>query len=513
MFQRLFIISITTVMLSQATILRVGAQERVVLPSEINSPYVEIRPFISGDGNTLYFSRRAHPANQNGVKDLQDIWIVKRSGGEWEKPVNPGEPINNKLVNSLCTVSPDGKELLLFNTYKEVEGPLVRMRHEGEKWSEPEEVIIENYQNQSDFLDFFQSYSQGVLLMALEREDTHGEQDLYVSFPNENGGWSKPQGLGPVINTKKSDFAPFLAADGKTLFYATYGLKGKGGADIFFSRRLDDTWTKWSKPVNVGAPINTSGDETYCSLTDDMRSMFYVSYKPGSDLRDIYESHLPEDLDELGRGGVVAQNKSSKNTKADIAVVKPSTEKVGVQLGVEQTNAVAAPATSSTSDAAGAGEPLKSKTTAAISRQNAAAAGPMSLALSHKRIESDIPDKLQYSILRNIYFEFNQISINKQSYEEMLIKILDFMQENPTAQLKFVGHADEQGTPKDNLKVSQQRAQAVKDYLVQQGIAAERLLVHFRGETEPLASNDDNREGRELNRRVELYVLMPEAAN
>jgi OOP family OmpA-OmpF porin len=222
MLSRLLFLSLGAAILTQAP--PVSAQEqREELPQQVNSPYVEIRPFISGDGTTLYFGRREHPENTHGEKDLQDIWRVQRMGDAWGTPENLGEPVNNRFVNSLCSVSPDEQELLVFNTYKKLEGPLARFRKNGERWGDPQEVVIENFYNHSEYLDFFQSYQANVLLLALEREDTRGEQDLYVSFPQGDDSWTKPLNLGNGINTKKSDFAPFLAADGKTLFFSTYG--------------------------------------------------------------------------------------------------------------------------------------------------------------------------------------------------------------------------------------------------------------------------------------------------
>lgn len=139
-------------------------------------------------------------------------------------------------------------------------------------------------------------------------------------------------------------------------------------------------------------------------------------------------------------------------------------------------------------------------------------AGPLNIDLKHTAVASDIPDKAQYSILRNLYFDFNNASLKKNALDDILPHIISFMKTTPEAELKLIGHADELGSKRDNLKVSQQRAQSVKSYLVQQGIASERILIHFRGEEEPLASNDDNRDGRELNRRVEIFLLMPEGS-
>lgn len=517
---RLLFCTLCSYILFYATSLYAQEQQREVLPVVINSAHVEIRPFISGDGKTLYFGRREHPENQHGTKNLQDIWRANFTNNGWSAPENLGEPVNNRFVNSLCTVSPDEQELLVFNTYKKVEGPLARIRRERDQWGEPQEVVIENYYNHSEYLDFYQSYAHKVLLMALEREDTRGEQDLYVSFLKDDDSWSKPKNLGPVINTKKSDFAPFLAADGITLFFATYGLKGKGGADIYYTQRLDDSWTKWSKPVNLGASVNTSGEETYCSVTDDMRSIYYASYRHGSDKRDLYRTILPPSLDQLnvsqGKAPVLAVNKNIKSIQLDKAAT--TSQSLVERSSVQDGEAVEA-SVRSEAIPEGIGKPVEELSVApaaptankAYSYTSSApsSASVAGIPLKNREVPSDNAVMTEYSILRNVYFDFNQTEFKKDAYKGILEKLTDFMVANPNAHLKIVGHADELGSQKENEKASHQRAQRLKHYLVQQGIAAERLLVHFRGESEPLASNDDEREGRELNRRIEFFVLMP----
>ena len=131
--------------------------------------------------------------------------------------------------------------------------------------------------------------------MAVERNDGQGDQDLFVSFEKNDGTFSQPMNM-VTMNTKGADFAPFLSPDGKTLFFASYGHKGRGGADIFMVKRLDDTWQNWSQPVNLGAIINTRYDELYFSITADFQYMYMESYKPGSTKRNLSRVKLPEDL-------------------------------------------------------------------------------------------------------------------------------------------------------------------------------------------------------------------------
>lgn len=268
-----------------------------VLPSEINSVYSEVRPLISRSGTELFFSRRNSPGNINGATDKQDVWVsVIGEHGEWTKPVNLGVNINSKKADAICSVSPDGSEIITFN--EEIDPARVLMRYTltATGWSGPKPMAIEDFYNLNPYLDFYYSYEANVLLMAVARDDSKGEQDLYVSFPAGENKWSRPLNLGTVVNSRKSDFAPFLAADGKTLYFASYGHKGYGGCDIFQTTRLDDSWKNWSTPVNLGEGINSSREESYFSISGDYKHIYFESYDLGQEVRDIFRADLPEAL-------------------------------------------------------------------------------------------------------------------------------------------------------------------------------------------------------------------------
>ena len=131
--------------------------------------------------------------------------------------------------------------------------------------------------------------------MAIEREDSKGGQDLYVSRLNENGTYSVPVNLGDQINSSGEDFAPFLASDGKSLFFASTGHKGQGGSDIFMIQRKDDTWTNWTAPVNLGPNVNTNHNENYFSVTSDFRFMYLDRASPSLE-RDIRRLFVPDKI-------------------------------------------------------------------------------------------------------------------------------------------------------------------------------------------------------------------------
>ena len=241
----------------------------------------------------MYFCRRNHPENQGGSKDFQDIWVSHYIDGTWSEPTNFGKPINNKKANTLCSITSDGSYIMLLDGYKKVKTPLAQAHNSPAGWGAPEEVNIQGFTNLSAYYDFYYHEQSMVLLMAIDDGQGTGEQDLHVSFLQQDGSYSHPNNLGRTVNSGKSDFAPFLAADGKTLYFASFGHEGLGGSDLYVTQRLDDSWNRWSKPKNLGPGINSQQDENYLSVTGDFSYIYFESYPEGSKERDIYRAPLP----------------------------------------------------------------------------------------------------------------------------------------------------------------------------------------------------------------------------
>lgn len=265
-----------------------------VLDPVINSVFAEVRPLISADGQTLFFSRRNHSDNVGKEKDFQDVWSsFLQPDGHWGRPTNAGAVINSKSSDAVCSVSRDGSEIIFIHEGMSRDNLLLHARRTGSGWSEPEPLIIDNYYSKDPYVDFFYAFDTKVLLMALTRKDSEGEQDLYVSRPVGPNRWSEPVNLGPMVNSVQSDFAPFLTLDGRTLYFVSYGHKGLGGCDIFKSTRLDDTWQHWSEPVNLGPGINSAREESYFSISGDNKHIYFESYDLKHEVRDIFSADLP----------------------------------------------------------------------------------------------------------------------------------------------------------------------------------------------------------------------------
>ena len=239
------------------------------LGRSINTKYSEHWPVISPDGRTLYFLREEDPVNYG---ESGDIWFsTLQNDGTWTLAQHYGKPLNSFDGGSVCSVTPDGNTLLLLGMYK-IDGRInfngFSLSHRTKDgWSFPLGIVIKNIYNDNNHWSGYLSNDGKKLFMGIERKDSYGECDIYISFLQNNNVWSEPINLGNVINSKEMEEDAFLAADNVTLYFESKGHGGFGGFDVFMSKRLDDSWKKWSTPVNLGPEINTSKDEQEYYIT------------------------------------------------------------------------------------------------------------------------------------------------------------------------------------------------------------------------------------------------------
>jgi outer membrane protein OmpA-like peptidoglycan-associated protein len=247
---------------------------QVNLGPHINTPFPELQPRISMCGKILYFVRTA-PTDRNNTANTkkkfdQEIWRTEFKGVSWEKPSKLPYPINTKANDGVCTVLPGNQSLLLNGKYFTDSarhlGVSITTFEQG-NWRFPENLLIPGLVSKNDFANFYMAATGQYLILELYNDSGLGKQDLYVCFKDANGRWSSPRNLGPTINSPYHDFAPFLAADNQTLYFASNRPGGMGNADIWMSRRLDNDWQKWTPPVNLGKSVNTEYFEAYFSTT------------------------------------------------------------------------------------------------------------------------------------------------------------------------------------------------------------------------------------------------------
>ena len=249
---------------------------------QVNTPYDEREPILSPDGRTLYFWRRLSPENTSGVRDHGDIWFTIQLGsGDWAPAQRMGIPLNSPGHDFVWQVSEDGDTLWMTQVPQGENGRrnpgfAYSTRNSFGGWNRPVRGRIDGLVSSGDYKDYFLT-PEKILLLPNQGGDTQGSSDLYVSFPIGQNLWSRPVNLGPVVNSYGDEDAPFLGADGETLFFNSNGHGGLGGQDVFMSKRLDDSWTNWSEPINLGAPVNTPGNDYDFRLSPDMAYAYWGS--------------------------------------------------------------------------------------------------------------------------------------------------------------------------------------------------------------------------------------------
>ncbi len=476
----------------------------------VNSSGAELAPLISSDGRMLYFTRVKHPKNV-GNPETQDIWYAYiDSTNNFGTAYNVGEPVNNARNNALCAVLPDGQTLMLMNKYlpdgSSENGISISLRTES-GWSFPSPIEVEDFYNEHRTGEYALGSDGKTILMAVQRQDAIGEKDIYVSFKKEDGSWAAPMNLGPEINTGDSEIAPFLAADGRTVYFSTGGYPGYGGQDMFVSRRLDDSWKKWSKPLNLGPKLNTSGFDAYYSLPASGNYAYFTSTQSKVGNSDIFRVKLPESAKPepvvLIRGRVL-NAKTNDPLGATIAYESLTS---GKQLGTARSH----PTTGEYSIV------LPSRDVYGFLAEHK---GFLSLNENidlvkineYKEMRVDLkltPLEVGAAVrLNNIFFDTNKYNLKPQDELE-LKRVVKMLQAYPNMQIEISGHTDNVGADQSNLTLSSNRAKAVTDYLVAKGVAKNRLQSIGLGKTKPVSDNKTE-EGRAYNRRIEMKVLKVE---
>jgi outer membrane protein OmpA-like peptidoglycan-associated protein len=474
------------------------------LGRNVNSEHTELSPIISPDGNTLYICR-FHPDNLFG-EQTSEIWYAnKLKDGTWGKAKNIGKPLNNKASNWVISVTPDGNSLLLSGTYGsagQASGEGMSIAHRtASGWGVPQYLNIDNYYNTNRFSSASLSADRKILLLSLERKDSKGDLDLYVCFSKGENHFSEPKNLGTMLNTFAGDFTPFLAADNTTLYFASKGRPGYGDADVFVTKRLDNTWTNWSEPQNLGSKVNTDDFDSYFSVSAMGKYAYLISYENTLGKGDVFkiklpQSALPEPI--VFVTGKVINDKDESPLEATITYYNLKT---GKEVGVARSN----PKDGSYAIALPYGEHYgfhaEKKNYYALS-QNV----DVTTANASGRVLQDLRlytiDVGQTVRLNNIYFETAKSTLQKVSNYE-LDRLIKFLKKNSTIKLEIAGHTDNVGSNETNLKLSNDRANAVRNYLLSGGIPANRLTAKGYGESNPISHHP---EGRSKNRRVEFKI-------
>lgn len=488
------------------------------LDKNVNSEYSELNPLLSPDGKTLYFSRSNHPENKGGVNDKEDIWYSQLdSAGHWQLAKNM-EQFNNEypnFVNTISNVTPDGKSaiIVLGNKYLDngkMQAGVSISSNVGGNWTKPVALNIKNDYNFNEKANYFLTNNRQTLLMSVEREDSQGSRDLYVSFLQPDSSWSEPLNLGDVINTAGEETAPFLASDDKTLYFSSNGFSGYGGSDIYVSKRLDDTWTSWTEPENLGPEINSRLEDLFFNIPASSEYAYY-SRGVSENNTDIFRVKLP--IVKNPEPWVTVRGKVVDGVTGKPMAAKIVYERLpdGKSMGIAQTN----PETGEYEVRLPAGHlyGVRAEAKDKISEgQNLDLRNITSeTTIDHKDFNlepikvSPIQENIVVS-LNNIFFDFDKETLKAESFPE-LKRIATMMNEKTTMQIEIAGHTDATGPEQYNLGLSERRAKAVMTYLVdKEGVDKNRVTIVFFGETKPIESNE-TKDGRKKNRRVEFKIL------
>lgn len=511
------------------------------LDSTINTAYDEINPVFNPEGNRLYFTRKNHPDNAGGKKDPGDIWVSVKNGNQWTKAKRIIGPINNRFFNGVIGFSADGETMYLHHLYKEGKmqsrGISVSIK-KGDNWGEPIPVPVKFFQNRSEHQSASLAANNQVMVMSIESYGNYGAEDIYVTFRQADGNWTTPENLGSQINTRYQEYTPYLLPDNKTLIFASNGHDGFGSMDFFYSTRLDETWKNWSKPQNLGAEINSNGREAYYQVSPDGEYVYFMSTRNSEGYGDIRMMKLQqEDLPNQ----VEAEEPIFVTEMPEKVQASENVEEVMEVNVVDSTIVISGMVVSETDN-----QPLDAKLTFMPSQgvdisgtitdkadgryqvklphldnylvkieakgylnveENLLLAGKSGKTFSQNFILTPLEIGRTFR-LDNVLFNRGTTNLVDSSYAE-LDKVIEMMEQNPGIEIELGGHTDNRGSAKANLKLSQERVDEVKQYLVENGIDEGRITGKGYGSLRPIASNKSE-ETRKLNRRVEFTILKNE---
>jgi outer membrane protein OmpA-like peptidoglycan-associated protein/tetratricopeptide (TPR) repeat protein len=468
----------------------------VNLGDGINSKYSEYFPSLTIDGSEFMITRQLSSINE-------DFYSSKKQNDRWTTAQPLSGDVNTELNEGALMISQDG-EVLTFAAFGRPGShgnfDIYFSYREKDKWSQPQNAGIIN----SDQWDSQPCLSPDKkhLYFSSRRIGGYGGSDIYVSNLLPNGNWSSPINLGPTVNTATDEQCPFIHADNQTLFFTSSGWPGYGDDDLFYVKKLPDG--KWSTPVNLGYPINTIDREGTLYIAADGKTAYYAGER--NDSRgglDIYSFELREDMrpaKTLWVKGKVTDKKTKQGLLSSVELIDLNTNTVlsNVQTDVEGNYLTTLPVGKDYAFNVNKKGYLFYSDNFLLSNRSPDSTYEKNISLSPIEKDASI-------VLKNIFFETNQFNLKSESQAELDI-LVQLLNENSTVKIEISGHTDSIGKAPDNLKLSQNRAKAVIDYLISKKIAPARLTSKGFGSTKPVATNKTE-EGRALNRRTEMKVV------
>ncbi len=463
-------------------------------------------PSLTADEQTLVVTELLpiDPNNPQAYHNRQeDFYISSFENGKWSaaKPVGP--PLNTSGNEGAQTISADGK-IMVFTGCNRKDGigrcDLYFSRKIADNWSIPQNmgkpINTTSKETQPSI-----SADGTTLYFASDRPGGKGSLDIWKSTLNIDGTWGNPINLGDSVNTPFDEQSPFIHPDNQTLYFSSKGWPGMGKFDLFVSRKKNDTL--WTTPKNLGYPINTNFDEEGLIVNARGNTAYYSSNRFAESGRNIYSFELYKEIQPISVSymkGITFDEESKKPLGARLELIDLSSAKTIMDATSDET-----------------GEFLICIPSGKDYALNVSRKGYLfysdNFTMSHgnftKPYIKDVPLKPikvgEKVVMRNIFYDLNSYALRPESQIE-LNKLIKFLKDNHLLKIEISGHTDKTGKPDYNMKLSENRARTVAEYLVISGIETLRITSKGYGETQPI-DNNDTEEGREKNRRTEFMVV------
>lgn len=479
------------------------------LGSGINGVEADYFPSVTADESMLLFTSTREGStggkNKEGVND-EDLWYsMKSEDGKWGLTQNFGIPVNTKNNNGIASFTGDG-QFVVCGRCNEPDGygscDIYGATLTGNSWNTP--INLGSVINSKSWDAQVSIAADGkTLVWSSNREGGYGEQDLWMSKKNEKGFWTEAKNLGGVINTEGNEYSPFLHPDGKTLYFSSNNHSPRiGGIDIYKSNLNDDG--TWSKPENLGYPINTEKNDLYFVQTPSGLKGYFASDREGGlGLYDIYEIVYPQEKKSslITFVGYVIDEVTGLPIEANIKVEDiDSNTIVGEYVSNSATGKFVVILTPGRNYSM-----TVSKDNFLFYSENFNVSDTAVFQEIKKEVKMQKIEEGKKIVLNNIFFQTGKSELTESSALE-IGKLYDLLIQNPSINVEISGHTDNVGGDAENMKLSFDRAKVVVETLVSKGIPSSRLIAKGYGKTQPIAPNDTP-ENKQLNRRTEFKIL------
>lgn len=465
----------------------------------INSIFSEYYPTLTIDGQQLIFTRKVKNFNE-------DFFGSTRTGTGISYSIARGLEgnINTNRNEGAQNISQDGEWLIFTgcnfpDSYGSCDLYISYLTPDG--WSEPENlgegINTESWESAPSL-----SPDKRDLYFTSSRPGGYGNSDLYVTHRLPNGRWTEPENLGPNVNTIGEEGAPFIHADNHTLYFTSNGHPGYGNQDLFLVKKEGPN--TWSKAENLGFPINTIENEGSIFIAADGKTAYYASDRSDSKGGlDLYSFELREGIRPsrtVWVKGKVYDEETQKGLPSAVDLTDLETRELVSKVQTDETGnyLITLPVGKDYAFNVNRRGYLFYSDNFPLSEKEPDSVYSMNIPLKPIRANASI-------VLKNVFFDTKSSELKNTSMVE-LDQLVLLLKENPSLKIRIEGHTDNVGKPEDNLVLSRKRAASVVQYLQKKGIDISRLTSSGFGETQPVAENNTE-EGRAKNRRTEMKVL------